>query len=40
MVAFKKDHYEVSIGKIKLLRFIQRISPKIADNILKNGGEK
>jgi len=34
--AYKKDKFEVNIGKTKLLRFIQRISPKIADNILKN----
>jgi len=34
--AFKKDKFEVNIGKTKLLRFIKRISPKIADNILKN----
>lgn len=34
---FKKDKFESNIGKTKLLRFIQRISPKLADNILKNG---
>jgi len=34
--AYRKDKYEVNIGKTKLLRFIKRISPKIADNILKN----
>lgn len=34
--AYSKDKFEVNIGKTKLLRFIQRISPKIADNILKN----
>jgi len=34
--AFRKDRYEVNIGKTKLLRIIQRISPRIADNILKN----
>lgn len=34
---FKNDKYESNIGKIKLLRFIQRLSPKRADNILKNG---
>jgi len=33
---FKNDKFEINIGKTKLLRFIQRISPKIADNILKN----
>jgi uncharacterized oxidoreductase len=34
---FKNDKLESNIGKTKLLRLIQRISPKIADNILKNG---
>ena len=34
---FKKDKYESNIGKVKLLRIIQRISPRIADNILKGG---
>lgn len=36
IVNFKNDKFESNIGKTKLLRFIQRISPKIADNILKN----
>ena len=34
---FKKDKFESNIGKTKLLRFIQRISPNLADKILKNG---
>ena len=34
--AYKKDRYEVNIGKTKLLRIMKRISPRIADNILKN----
>ncbi|MDP2337907.1 MAG: hypothetical protein Q8N05_15975 [Bacteroidota bacterium] len=34
---FKKDKLESNIGKTKLLRFIRRISPKLADNTLKNG---
>ena len=34
--AYKNDLFEVNIGKTKLLRLIQRISPRIADNILKN----
>jgi len=34
---FKNDKFESNIGKTKYLRIIQRISPKIADNILKNG---
>jgi uncharacterized oxidoreductase len=37
IINFKKDKFESNIGKTKLLRFIQRISPKIADRILKNG---
>jgi uncharacterized oxidoreductase len=34
---FKSDKFESNIGKTKLLRFIQRLSPKLADRILKNG---
>ncbi len=34
---FKKNKYESYIGKSKLLKFISRISPKLADRILKNG---
>ena len=34
---FKNDKFENNIGKTKLLRLIQRISPSLADNILKNG---
>ncbi|HMP93311.1 MAG TPA: SDR family NAD(P)-dependent oxidoreductase [Phnomibacter sp.] len=34
---FKNDTFESNIGKTKLLRLIQRISPKLADGILKNG---
>lgn len=33
--AFKKNNYEVNIGKVKLLRIINRISPRIADKIMK-----
>jgi len=33
--AFRKDKYEVNIGKVKLLRIINRISPAIADRIMK-----
>lgn len=33
----KNDRFESNIGKTKLLRFIQRISPSLADRILKNG---
>lgn len=34
--AFRKNKYEVSIGKVKLLRIINRISPAIADMIMSN----
>lgn len=34
---FEKDHYECYIGKTKLLKLINRLSPKLADNIMKNG---
>lgn len=37
LAKFQKDQYEINIGKVKLLRLIQRIYPKMADNILKNG---
>ncbi len=33
--AFKKDKYEVNIHKVKLLRIINRISPSIADKIMR-----
>lgn len=32
---FKKDMYEIPIGKIKLLKTINRFFPGIADNIMK-----
>ena len=34
--AYSKDKFEVNIGKAGLLRFIQRILPRIADNTLKH----
>jgi short-subunit dehydrogenase involved in D-alanine esterification of teichoic acids len=34
---FGNDKFESNIGKTKILRFIQRISPSFADRILKNG---
>jgi short-subunit dehydrogenase involved in D-alanine esterification of teichoic acids len=37
LINFKKNKFESNIGKIKLLRLIQRISPSVADGILKNG---
>lgn len=33
--AFEKDVFEVSVGKVKLLRLINRISPRLADRIMK-----
>lgn len=33
--AFKNNRYEINIQKVKLLRIINRISPKIADRIMK-----
>ncbi|MEM1408243.1 MAG: SDR family NAD(P)-dependent oxidoreductase [Bacteroidota bacterium] len=33
---FEKNKFEINIGKVKLLKMIHRISPVIADNILKN----
>ncbi len=35
--AFANDRFEVNIGKVKLLRLISRLSPALADRILKNG---
>ena len=35
--AFKKDKFEINIGKVKLLRFVNRISPSLADRIMKGG---
>lgn len=34
---FKKNKEESYIGKSKLLKFINRVSPKLSDRILKNG---
>lgn len=34
---YQNSKLESNIGKVKLLRFIQRLSPAIADRILKNG---
>ena len=33
---FKNNNFESNIGKTKLLRFLQRISQKFADKLLKN----
>lgn len=34
--SFENDQYEINIGKVKFLRFAQRVSPRLADLILKN----
>ena len=36
MIGLEKDRFEMNIGKVKLLKMMHRISPAIADNILKN----
>jgi uncharacterized oxidoreductase len=35
--AFSKNHYEVGVGKVKLLKLINRVSPRLAQRIMKNG---
>ena len=35
--AFRKDKHEINIGKVKLLRWINRVSPSLADKIMRNG---
>ncbi len=37
MKNFERDIFESNIGKTKLLRFIQRVSPALADKIMKGG---
>lgn len=34
--AFKNNKYEVNIGKVKLLKFINRLSPTLAEKLMKN----
>ncbi|MGB5236968.1 MAG: SDR family NAD(P)-dependent oxidoreductase [Flavobacteriaceae bacterium] len=36
MIGFRKNRYEISVGKAKWLRRIGRIYPRLADRILKN----
>ncbi|MEM6359233.1 MAG: SDR family NAD(P)-dependent oxidoreductase [Bacteroidota bacterium] len=36
ILGFEKNKFEINIGKVKLLKMIHRISPVIADSILKN----
>ncbi len=33
---WKKDQYEISIGKVKLLRLLVRIAPSFADNLMRD----
>ena len=35
--SFEKNNYEINIGKVKLLKFINRIFPSLAEKIMKNG---
>ena len=37
--AFKKDQYEINIGKVKLLKLLNRLVPAIAEKIVRKGGE-
>lgn len=37
MKAFENDVFEVNIGKVKLLKLINRISPAVAEKIMKGG---
>ena len=37
LAKLRKDKYEINIGKARLLRLIQRVYPKGADNLLRNG---
>lgn len=37
MKSFIKNHYEINIGKVKLLKIINRISPLLAERIMKKG---
>jgi uncharacterized oxidoreductase len=38
--AFAKNKFEANIGKVKLLKLINRLSPLLAKRIMKKGGEK
>lgn len=37
ITAFKKNKYEVNIGKVILLRFVNRLFPSLADKIINKG---
>jgi uncharacterized oxidoreductase len=36
MAGFARNQKEINIGKVKLLRLVQRISPRLADQLLRN----
>ncbi|MCW9707864.1 SDR family oxidoreductase [Fodinibius salsisoli] len=36
---FQKNRYEIAIGKVKWLKLLRRLSPALADRLLKNGSE-
>ncbi|MDW3191539.1 MAG: SDR family NAD(P)-dependent oxidoreductase [Cytophagales bacterium] len=38
--AFRRNRYEVNVGKVKLQKLINRLSPSLADRIMRGGGEK
>ena len=35
--AFQKDHYEIYAGRVKLLRFLNVLAPKLAERIMRGG---
>lgn len=37
--AFQKDQYEINIGKVKILKLLNRLVPSLAESIMKDGGE-
>jgi short-subunit dehydrogenase involved in D-alanine esterification of teichoic acids len=37
--AFERNRFEVNIGKVKLLKIINRLIPSLAERIMKKGGE-
>jgi len=36
LLKFKKDQHEINIGKVKVLRLLQRIAPSLANRILRD----
>lgn len=36
---FQKNQYEIAIGKVRWLKLLRRLSPALANRLLKNGGE-